>query len=165
LPDSNTAGQCTIKLLHYFAAVSPARPGCDRQLGGNFRHKGRLWLGDLGGAGESGVLGKQGVELRHSLDPHVAVLDLSFVVSLEEQGGDEPDNALLVGEDADDVSSALHLLVEALERLGAVELGPVLDGEAHLGQAHLLRLRPGAAPPGLADVVLVGDVAPRLGYQ
>ena len=51
-------------------------------------------------------------ERRHAFELHVAVLELVFVVLLEEDGADQAGDAVLVGEDADDVGAALHLLVQ-----------------------------------------------------
>ena len=64
--------------------------------------------------------------LGDSLDLHVAVLGLPLVVLLHEDGADEADDGVLVGEDPDDIGSTLDLLVEALQRVGAVKLGAVL---------------------------------------
>jgi len=61
---------------------------------------------------------------------HVAVLQLPLVVLLQEHGADEADGAGLVGEDADDGAAPLDLLVEPFERVGRVQLGPVLAREA-----------------------------------
>ena len=61
--------------------------------------------------------------MREGLDLHVAVLALPLVVLFEEDRADQADDRVLVGEDADDVGAPLHLLVEALERVGAVQLG------------------------------------------
>jgi hypothetical protein len=47
----------------------------------------------------------------HGFDLHVAALELPFIILLEEHGADEANDAVLVREDADDVGSALHLLV------------------------------------------------------
>lgn len=47
---------------------------------------------------------------------------------------DEPDDGILVGEDADDIGAALDLAVEALKRIGRVQLGTVRGWEAHIGE-------------------------------
>ncbi len=50
---------------------------------------------------------------------HVArALDGPFVVLLEQDGTDEPDDSGLVGEDADDLGAALDLAVEPFQRIG-----------------------------------------------
>ncbi len=51
------------------------------------------------------------------------------VVLLDAQHPGEPDQALVVGEDADDVGAPADLAVDALERIGAAQLGPVLAWE------------------------------------
>ncbi len=71
-------------------------------------------------------------ELGHGLELHVAVLELPLVVLLQEDGADKADNGRLVWEDADDVGPPLDLLVQALEGVGAVELGPVLRRKGHV---------------------------------
>jgi hypothetical protein len=48
----------------------------------------------------------------------------------EQDGADEPDDGLVVGEDADDVVSAFDLAVEALEAVVGVNFRPVLFGKA-----------------------------------
>ncbi len=66
---------------------------------------------------------------------HVAsTLNGPLVVLLEEDGADEPDDGIAAGEDADDFHPALDLAVEALNGVGAVELGAVLPRECHVGQ-------------------------------
>ncbi len=49
--------------------------------------------------------------------------------------------------DADAVGAALHLLVQALARVGAVQLDPVLAWEGHVGE-HVLLVRATIALPG-----------------
>ena len=41
------------------------------------------------------------------------MLELVFVVLLEQDGADEADDAVFVGEDADDIGAALDLLVQS----------------------------------------------------
>ena len=48
------------------------------------------------------------------------------VVLFDQQRAGEPDQGGVVGEDADDVGAAADLAVDALERVRAAELGPVL---------------------------------------
>ena len=45
-----------------------------------------------------------------------------------------PGGGGLVGEDADDFGATLDLAVEALDRVGAVQLGATLRREGHAGQ-------------------------------
>ena len=49
-------------------------------------------------------------------------------VLLDEQCAGEADHCGVVGEDADDVGAAADLFVDALERVGRAQLGPVLAG-------------------------------------
>lgn len=64
---------------------------------------------------------------------HVAgSLDSPLVVLFEQQRADETNDGIVVGEDADDLCAALNLAVEAFDRIGAVELGPVLPGKGHV---------------------------------
>jgi len=61
-----------------------------------------MWSCGLG-AGDQGLAfcGRH-VEFGHGLDLHVSMLQLPFVVGLEQDGANAADDALLVGEDADD---------------------------------------------------------------
>ncbi len=61
---------------------------------------------------------------------HVAgALDGPFIVLLEQDRLDQPDNGVFIGEDADDLDEALDLAAEPLERIAAVELRPMLVGK------------------------------------
>src|SRR3546814_13445541 len=60
--------------------------------------------------------------------------DLPFIVLLQQQGADQAGDGGLVGKDPDHLAAALDLAVEALERVGGMELGAVLGREAHVGQ-------------------------------
>lgn len=51
------------------------------------------------------------VEFGHAVDLHVAMLELSIVVLLEQDCADQAGDGGFVGKDADDVGAALHLLV------------------------------------------------------
>jgi hypothetical protein len=75
-------------------------------------------------------------ELGHALDLHLAVLEHGSVVLLQEDRADKTSDAGLVREDG----AALDLLVQALELVGAVQLGPVLGREVHVGQHVVLAL-------------------------
>ncbi len=57
-----------------------------------------------------------------------------FVILLEEDGADQPDNGGLVREDTRHPGPALDLAVQALDRIGGVELGPVLGREPLVGE-------------------------------
>src|SRR6266513_5158455 len=76
------------------------------------------WLGrarDLPGIGGSGRS-----QFGHDLNLQIAVLQLPFIVLLEQYRTDQPNDGGLIGEDADDVGAPLDLFVEPLERIGAV---------------------------------------------
>ena len=75
------------------------------------------------------VGGRRAEHLTHGLDAHVAVRQLPLIVGLEPHGADEPDDGLLRGKDADDVGAAFDLLVQALQRVRRMQLGPVLRRE------------------------------------
>jgi hypothetical protein len=82
---------------------------------------------------------------------HIAVLQLPFVVLLEQHCADQPDDRGLVGEDADDVGAAFDFLVEPLNRVGAVQFAAVRLGKVEIGQ-HF----------GLAVVDECGELRPFL---
>jgi hypothetical protein len=66
---------------------------------------------------------------------HVAgALDRPFVVLLKQDRADQTDDGVLVGEDADDIGAPLDLAVKALDRIGRVQLGAMLDREGHVGE-------------------------------
>ena len=90
-----------------------------------------------GGQADEGIIA-QGCD---GFQGHVAgALDGPLVVLLEQDGADEADDGGLVGEDADDLGAALDLAVEALERVGRVQLGPVRRREGHVGEHVVLGL-------------------------
>jgi hypothetical protein len=60
------------------------------------------------------------------------------VVLLDGQHRGQPDQAAVVGEDADDVGSAADLAVEALQGVGASDLAPVLGREGVEGEDVVL---------------------------
>ena len=97
----------------------------------------------------------------HGFQRHIAgALDGPLVVLLEQDGADEAGDRLLVREDADDFGSALDLAVEAFQRVGAVDLGPVVLGEAHEGQHIGLGLIHQGGELRDLGPELVGDPAP-----
>jgi hypothetical protein len=66
---------------------------------------GSAWdLARISRTGRSGQLG-------HRFDLHVAVLQLPFVVLLEQHRTDQPDSRGLIGEDADDIGRRLISLL------------------------------------------------------
>jgi hypothetical protein len=62
-------------------------------------------------------------QLGHGLDAHIAMLELPFVVGLEQDGADQADDGCLGGKDADNVGAAFDLFVQAFQGVCAVELG------------------------------------------
>ena len=71
-----------------------------------------------------------GEDQGHRLDGEVAALDEPLVVLFGQQRAGEADHGGVVGEDPDDVGAAADLLVDALERVGGAQLGPVLGRAA-----------------------------------
>ena len=82
------------------------------------------------------------------------------VVLLEQDRPDQAGDRGLVGEDADHLGAALDLAVDALQRIGRVDLGPVLLGEAHVGEHVLLGFIKQCGELGQLGPDLVGDLAP-----
>jgi hypothetical protein len=81
------------------------------------------------------ILRRTGIQLGHApSNLHVTVLELPVVVGLEEDSADEADDRLFVREGADDIGPSLDLLVETFQRVGGMQLGPVLAGEGHVGE-------------------------------
>jgi hypothetical protein len=91
------------------------------------------------------------------------MLKLPLIVLLEEHRADQAGDAVLVGEDADNIGAALHLLFQPFERIGRVELGAVLLGKGQLGEHVVLGGVHAGAELRPAGAELVGDVAPGLG--
>ena len=60
------------------------------------------------------------------------------VVVFDAEHAGEPDQAVVVGEDADDVGAATDLAVEALERIRAAQLAPVIGRERVEGEDVVL---------------------------
>lgn len=61
-------------------------------------------------------------------------VDDPFVVLLEQDRAGEADEGVIIGEDADDPGPALDFAVEALDRVGRVQLDEVLLREGHVGE-------------------------------
>ena len=130
----------------------------------------RVWPVLSGGHG--GQLDKGIVAQRcHGFQGHVAgALDGPFIVLFQEDSPDEADDGLVVGEDADDRGAPLDLVVQALDRVGRVQLGPVRYGRPervanppfHDGDA---RSNPAATPGILVcwGVIGCGRVPPPRG--
>ena len=86
------------------------------------------WLSrarDLLGIGRSGHR-----QFGRHLNLHIAVLQLPFIVLLEQYRANQPNDGGLIGEDADDVGAPLDLLIEPLERVGAVNLLRCCSGKS-----------------------------------
>ncbi len=76
--------------------------------------------------------------LLSGLDGHVAADHGPVVVELAEHRADQADDALAVGEDADDVGAAADLAVEPLLRVVGPDLPPVLFRDVRKGKDLLL---------------------------
>jgi len=75
---------------------------------------------------------------RHGLlREHAPALQLPVLVLLRHHRPDQAHNRSIVGKDADNAGSALDLLVEPLEQVGAPQLAPVAGREVATRQ-HLL---------------------------
>ena len=70
--------------------------------------------------------------------------------------------AALLGENAHNVRTALNLAVEPLQRIGAVDLGPVFPGKGHERQHIVLGRVHQRSQFGHPGAELVGDAAPLL---
>jgi hypothetical protein len=79
-----------------------------------------------------------------------------FVVLLEQNGGDEPDDRLRCREDPDDIRPPLDLLVQAFERIRAMQLSLMLERQVPVRQnvfGGILEQRSRRGEPG-AEAVL-----------
>jgi hypothetical protein len=76
----------------------------------------------------------------------------------EQQGADEADDGIIVWEDADDFGAPLDLAVEALDRVGRVQLGAMLLG--HVGQHVGLGIIHDGGEFRHLGADLIGDGAP-----
>jgi hypothetical protein len=115
------------------------------------RRRGSLgnWLGrarDLPGIGGGGRS-----QFGHDLNLHIAVLQLPFIVLIEQYPAHQPNDGGLIGEDANDIGAPLDLFVEPFERIGSVSFAAVLLGEIQVAQ-HI----------GLAVVDEGGELRPFL---
>lgn len=83
-----------------------------------------------------------------------------LVVALQPRRAKQSHDGVVVGKDADDVGPTLDLLVDAFERIGGGDLGPMRPGDVHVGE-HVLA---GGVRPGRALRLLlaerVGDPVP-----
>ena len=62
------------------------------------------------------------------------MLQLPFVVLLQQHGADQSDDRGLIGKYPNDIGPPLHLLVQPLQRVRAMQLGAVLLGEVQMRQ-------------------------------
>ena len=69
-----------------------------------------------------------------ALRRYVAAADGQLVVVLEHGGADEPNDGRGVWSDADDFSAAFHFAIQALDRVGAGDLRPLLAREGGEGE-------------------------------
>ena len=83
-------------------------------------------------------------------------LDDPIIVLFEQDGSDETDNGILVGEDADHLGPPL----DTLDRIGRVQLGAMLRRERHVGEHGGLGLVEEAGKLRQLWAELVGDLAP-----
>lgn len=102
------------------------------------------------------------IELGHTLDLHVAMLQLPFVVGFEQHSSDQADDAVFVREDADDIGTALDLLVQALQRIRAVKFGAVLRRKGHVGKHVSFGVVHEGAELRPSGPELIGDMPPCL---
>lgn len=73
-----------------------------------------------GGQPDGWIVGDTGERFKRPISP----CDHPFVVCLEHQGADEPDDGLVVRADADDDGAPLHLAVHALDRVRCAQVIP-----------------------------------------
>ena len=74
---------------------------------------------------------------------HVAAGDCPLIVLLEHEGADQAGDGGLVWENTHDIGPAFDFLIQALKRVGGVDLGPVVARKALVRPAH--RPRRGAS--------------------
>jgi hypothetical protein len=82
------------------------------------------------------------------------------VVLFEQDSADQADDGVVVWEDADDLGAALDFAIDALDRVGRVQLDAMLPGESHVGQHVGLGLVHDGGELGHLGADLVGDGAP-----
>src|SRR5262245_1774434 len=89
----------------------------------------------------------------HCFQAHVTAGHGPFIVLLEQDGADEADDGVLVGENTCDIGAALDLAIETLERIGRANLTPMALVEGHVGEHVVTRFihERGDAPEALAQ--------------
>lgn len=97
----------------------------------------------------------------HGFQRHVTgTLHGPLIVLFEQDRADQADDGILVGEDADHFGPPFDLAVEAFDRVGGVQLGPVLRGERHVDEHVGLGLVEESGKLGQLGTELIGDLAP-----
>jgi hypothetical protein len=87
-------------------------------------------------------------------------LDGPFVVLFQQQGSDEPCDRSFVWKYSDNVAAPFNFAVQTLERVGAVQLGPVLRRKFHIGQHVGFGIIHQGGEFADARPQLIGDLAP-----
>ena len=113
----------------------------------------RLW-GDC----QSLLVDHRCCEFGHPFDLHVTMLELPFVIGLQQHRADQALDAVLIREDAHHIGPPFDLLVQALQRVRAMQLRPVLGREAHVGQHVIHAVVDEDLELGPAVVELVGKM-------
>src|ERR1700722_18877416 len=84
------------------------------------------WSDDHCRQSDDGIIAQGG----HGFQRHVAgALDRPFVILLQKDRADEPDDSLVIWKDADDLGAPFDLAVEPFEAIGRVQLRPMLGGK------------------------------------
>jgi hypothetical protein len=84
------------------------------------------------------------------------------IVLLQEHRADQPGDAGLIREDADHIGPPFDLFVQPLPGIGAVQRGPVLEREGHVGEHLMLAVVHQGTELGPSGPELVGNVPPGL---
>src|SRR5579859_8239801 len=91
------------------------------------------------------------------------MLELVLVILLEQDSADQANNAVLVGENADDIGPSFDLFVEPFQWVRAVYFHPMLFGEGHVGEHVMLGIVHAGTQLWPALPKLVSDMTPGLG--
>ena len=87
-------------------------------------------------------------------------LDGLLVILFEEDGADQPDDCIFVRESTENIGSACDLDVEALDRIGGIQLGAMLFGERQVGQHVGLGIMHDGGELRYLGADLTGNAAP-----
>jgi hypothetical protein len=63
-------------------------------------------------------------------------LDLPFIVLLEQDSADKPEDGVVGGKTADDVGTAFDFAVESFQAVRGVELRPMIGGKANVSEGR-----------------------------